>query len=179
MSVQLPQVTSFKLRQDLVLISGKELTFPVGPNINPAGKPPKTQYSLKITATKGLAPVPAPTVKGSQLVTPHYLAGDLRTVVQYRAQADTPTPLVFMYTTATGNRPIVVDAQSLKGNCKFKLALWGSQQAGNVREASLGGRIESGTCNGVAVHDGMVRASATLQNGQATLVKDLDVVVLN
>ena len=55
MEVELPQVTSMNLKQTITLEDGKEVTIPFGPMVNPVktGETMHSQYTLKLTATKG------------------------------------------------------------------------------------------------------------------------------
>lgn len=54
MEIELPQVNSIDLKQKLALDSGKEITIPFGPLVEPmqSGKPAHAKYTLKLVATK-------------------------------------------------------------------------------------------------------------------------------
>jgi len=58
LEIQLPQVSTVDLKQKLALENGKEIVIPFGPLVEPmksieTGKPARTQYTLKLVATKG------------------------------------------------------------------------------------------------------------------------------
>lgn len=102
--------------------------------------------------------------------------GDARAVMLYPLHADTLPE--FAYSAATSNHPILVSARSMDGKCKFTISLWGVQQDGKIRDVGLVGRTENGTCNGVDVHEGLVRASVTFNGDKAVLDNYLEVIVL-
>lgn len=54
MEIELPQVSSVDLKQKVALDSGKEITIPFGPLVEPmqSGKPAHAKYTLKLVATK-------------------------------------------------------------------------------------------------------------------------------
>lgn len=58
LEIQLPQVSTLDLKQKLAMESGNEVVIPFGPLVEPmksieTGKPARTQYTLKLVATKG------------------------------------------------------------------------------------------------------------------------------
>lgn len=115
-----------------------------------------------------------------------FVAGLLSSVAAFSVMADTKqmyaaqtqAEVEFVYDEAVATNPIVVDASSDDGTCKFTVALTGVQQ-GSTFDSSIVGRIESGVCNGMPVHQGMVRASVTRAGEKVVLDHSMVVVVFN